>query len=563
MLNRLFAKLASSRILPMNKDVMNGLACTYIPKALEYIDATMRSASNSFPAGLEYVGCSRCTPEDEYNEVCRQKNNKRTFDLSKSDTYLVRFHFRFQGKDLPPRHILLPYVLDGGILHISGPAFHIVPILSDKVISPEHNSLFVKLPRDKIIFNRKPHSLLINSVAQSEQIIYSKIYRNKNKNSSVPKTTDAATCMGHYLFARYGVTGTFLKYCGYVPEFGYEEINEQTYPPSQWSIYQSWGIRPKSFRDKLYTPNKIRIAVRNDQRANPLVHQLVCEFIYAIDHFPERIEVKHMDNTNLWMILLGHIIFSAHFSEGKLHSNIKEHFQSLSEYADLIVIEKLREKGFIIEDFFDLIALILKEFNNLIYSASSDFNNVYDKTYEVLSYALFDITSSIFTTNFKLNKLASKKDITEKDVVETFNKHLRMGEIYFLTSGKIAVSSVSYSGDHKYPKITSVVNEQENVATTTHHNKSRRVIGPKQRIHTSAIEIGSVLFLPKSDPTPVVRINPYVQINIETGSVVPKEHLKDLLYRTQLMLKGVSPGKPGEIDIEDSDDNSDMARQEN
>ncbi len=538
-MHELFSKLASSSIKPMNSAVMEGLACYHIPKALEYVDTVMRSASHSFPQGLEYVGCRRCTPEEEYNESCRQKNNKRQFDLARSDLYLAMFLFTFQGEPIPVRYIYLPYVLDAGIIHLGGPSFHITPVLSDKVISPGFNSVFVKLLRDKIIFKRLFHPILINGVAESKQVIYAEIYRNKNRNSSVPRTTDALTCVGHYLFACYGVSQTFAKYCGFIPEFGGEEINSETHPASEWTIFESRGIKPKSYRDKFYEPAGVRVAVKNTQ-LTPLVNQLICEFFYVVDHFPDRIKKEYIDKTDMWKILLGHIIFSGNFSEGKLHGNIVEHFQSLREYADLIVIEKLKEKGFYIEDFFDLLALILAEFHNFLHHTASDNNNVYQKTFEVLSYVLYDITAGIFSTSFKLSKLATKKVLTAKDVSETFNKHLKIGSIYGLSSGKVVANGVSYSGDHKYPKITSTVNQQETLAGSNRGRRARRTISQEHRVHTSSLEIGSLLFLPKSNPTPIVRINPYVDIDLQTGSIKQKPHLKELLERTQNLLSGVS-----------------------
>jgi hypothetical protein len=552
-MQRIFAKLASSNIKPMNDKVMNGLSTYYLPYATEYIDIVMKSASSSFPKGLEYVGYQRCTPEEEYNEICRLKNSKRYYDLARSDFYLVKYFFRYKGKDLDPRFLYLPFVGDAGILHIGGPAYHITPILSDKVISPGYSSIFIKLLRDKIIVKRDYHGVVINERIEMSQVIWSEIYRNRNKNSSVPKTTNALTCLSHYLYANYGFTKTFMKYCNYIPVVGGDEINENHYPPSKWTIYRSTGTKPRTFKDKFYTGNHIRIAVENNQKTT-LVNQLIIEFFYIIDHFPSRFNVPSIDSTDLWKITLGEIIFSGHFSFGKLHANIVEHFQSLSEYADLIVIEKLKEKNYFIEDFFDLLAVILTDFNKLLLHSGVDYNNVYDKTFELLYYVLFDITSGIFSTNFKLNKLATKKQITEKDIVNIFNKHMKIGTIFALSSGKIVTNGVSYSGDHKYPKLTSMVNEQENLAGANRGRKTRRNISIEHRIHTSTIEIGSILFLPKKNPTPIVRINPYVKIDLKTGSIIRKEYLKLLLDRTQEMLAGTRQTQGKDLDISSVDD---------
>jgi len=77
----------------VNREVMEGLACTYMKYVENYIDSVFRSASKSFPGCLSYQGYERCTPEEEYREVSKARNSKRTFDIAKSDVYLVKYFF--------------------------------------------------------------------------------------------------------------------------------------------------------------------------------------------------------------------------------------------------------------------------------------------------------------------------------------------------------------------------------------------------------------------------------------------------------------------------------------
>jgi hypothetical protein len=51
------------------------------------------------------------------------------------------------------------------------------------------------------------------------------------------------------------------------------------------------------------------------------------------------------------------------------------------------------------------------------------------------------------------------------------------------------------------------------------------------------LEIGSLLYLPKSNPTPIARMNPYATFDIHTGTIVPTMY-KSLLEKTQTMLDG-------------------------
>jgi hypothetical protein len=166
---------------------------------------------------------------------------------------------------------------------------------------------------------------------------------------------------------------------------------------------------------------------------------------------------------------------------------------------------------------------------------------MYGKNLEVLYYVLYDITASIFKVNFRLGKLATKKtQLTSKDVIETFNRNIKPGAIFGLASGKIITESVGYSGDHKYFKITSHITEQESLPGATRGNGKRSSIGVDKHLDISMIEAGSVLFLSKSNPSPTNRINPFVTLDLSTGTILPNRTNLELLDRTQAALKGIT-----------------------
>lgn len=539
-MQRLFHQLTNANTPKANKAIMEGLATTYMPLAESYVHTVFLSASKSFPQGLEYIGYERCSTAEEFNEITRTKNNKRTYDLALSNLYLVKYFFRFQDKDLPPKFLYLPYVLDGGIINLGGSCYHLSPILMDKVISPGINSIFVRLLRDKVNFERCYHSMVIGGRRETVQIVWSRIYRKSLEIRKVPLTTKANTCVVHYLLAKYGFEGMFQKFAGFVPIIGEDEINIDTYPKDKYVICESVQVRPKTCLGEFYSPTHIRIAVPKEHW-NDFTQALIAGFYYTVDHFPNRVKPAFVNNQKLWMILLGHIIFSGIFGEGKLYEGIQEHFNSLDEYVDNIIIKKLEEINHSISDFYDLLALILRNFNDWVATAAESMISLYGKSLDVLYYALFDLTSAIFRTNFRLNKLATKKQLSQTEIIETMNRHLKMGAIYGLTRNNIAVSSVSYSGDNKYPKITSVIAQQQSTSGATRGRRTRTVVDATKRIHTSMIEAGSVLFLSKSNPTPAVRANMYMELDVNTGTIQPKQKFEHIRNRTESMLKGYVP----------------------
>jgi len=217
---------------------------------------------------------------------------------------------------------------------------------------------------------------------------------------------------------------------------------------------------------------------------------------------------------------------------------VSEHFNSLDDYVDTIVIDKLRESGYSIKNFYDLIAMISEQFNYLVLDNENAALSMYDKSLEVLYYVLYDITSGIFKVNFGLGKLATKKALTLDDVRETLNKFLKPRSVLNLASGKIITEAVSYSGDHKYPKLTSKITEQESLPGATRAKSKRHVLDQGKYIDVSMTEAGSILFLPKSNPTPANKINPFVMIDVTTGTVIPNPKFDALRESLRQQLKG-------------------------
>ena len=544
-MNKLFAQLVEQHTPKVNSHVMEGLATLYMKHCEEYIDRVFRSVSGSFPEGLRYESYERCTPYEEFEEITKNRNNKRMYDLAKSDIYLVKYKFTYFGESIGDRYVYLPFVNDGGILRIGGAKYHITPILSDKVISPGFDSVFVRLLRNKMIFKRCYHTVVFDGRRETMNVIWSQIYKKPKDKKKVAITTKANTCIMHYLFAKYGFTKTFEKYCGFVPTVGLAEINDTVYPVDDWVICESSQANPKTYIGEYYVPTEIRLAIPRAQW-NAKVKSFVSGFFYVVDHFPNRFKPEYLDSTNLWMILLGHIVFSGNYGENKLYDNIDKHFDSVDDYVDNIVIEKLKEGGYDVKNFYDLLALIIDIFNNFKMDTENSNLNVYGKSLEVLYYVLYDITERIFKVNFKLSKLASKKKslsgdgqkLTIGDIQKAFSMNKLMGAIFKLSSGKIIAESVSYSGDHKYPKITSKITEQESTQGSRRGKSKRLALGPDKHLETSMIEAGSILFLSKSNPTPLNKINPYIKIDLATGTIIPNPQFKDLLETTQRMLKG-------------------------
>lgn len=533
----------------INPLIANGLAVKRMAHTDEYVDSVFRAASRDFPKGLEYVGCLRCTPMEEYLFSTSKKNNKRGYNIARSDIYLMKFMFKFNGVMLPHRLMFLPFVGDAGFITLGGSRFVISPILADKVISLATNSVFIRLLRDKLTFERAPHNIVINGQRELVQVVWSLIYHKPSTLKRVKPTVKANCSLAHYLFCKYGFTKTFEMFGKCTPIVGGEVITKENYPEEDWVICESTTIKPKGNMEIPYYGTPIRLAIKKSD-FTPFVKSLVAGFYYVVDHFPQRFLPSspsktnsweefvrtYLDNTRLWMVLLGHILFSGAVGEGKLYTDIAEHFESLDEYIDNIVFNKLKDIGYECANIYELFALTIDKFNEWLLKAKDSINSMYEKELGILYFVLLGVTSAIFKLHFKLKKAASKKELTDKDILNNMNMILKPGIIYGITSQHNGVSTVSYSGDNKYFEITSMLVPQKTSNKSGAQNDRSALTDPAKRMHVSVAEVGGYLNFTKSDPSGRGQVNPHVRID-ERSTIMRDPSKVHLLDSIQEMIK--------------------------
>lgn len=495
----------------VNPDIVNGLAVKHIPHLEGYIDKIFQGVAKGFPAGLVYLGCQRCTPQEEFLVATRKQNTRRKFDVARTDLYMVKYLFSFNGVELPPKFVYLPYVSTAGTIQIGGSRFVMSPVLSDKVISVGTNSIFVRLLRDKLTFERIPHNVMINDHRETIQVVWSTVYHLPQTAKKLVKTVKAQLALTHYLFCKYGFMETFARFGNCTPVVGGGEINTNSYPPDKWVIIRSTQVKPRGFGKFAYPPSDLRLAIRIEE-FTPMVKSMVGGFFYTVDHFPQRLTKEFNEYPRQWLVMMGHILFSGTISEGKLFDDVSEHFRSLDEYIDEITRTQLAEIGHDCQDLYQLFSIVIANFNEWLITSSEKVSSMYDKELSILYYIAADITKAIHKLHYKL-RTAARKNLTEKAVINAMNSTLKTGMIFAITRQNPCMSTTSYSGDNKFLKITCILGSQSS-STRPQGKKSRaRITDPAKRLHASVAEIGGFANLPKSEPTGRHRINPHAHVD--------------------------------------------------
>lgn len=539
-MKRLFNEIISENTPKVNSVIVEGLAYKQSQNFESHIDQVFKIVSRKFPDGLAYSHYERCTPEEEWNELSKLRGGKKFVDLARSDIYLVKFFFTYKGESLTPRYMYLPFVGIAGENYNSGSRNFISPVLNDKVISPENKNLFARLSRDKILFDKVIHSMVINERRVSTSVVFSRIYRQSATNKSKDNQIQAKTTLAHYLFAKFGFHQVFDKYVGARVIVGEEEINYSSYSKNEWNIYQSSGIKPFTYKSKYYTPSTIKIAVPKSL-VNQFVEDLIAGFFYIVDHFPQQLTANYInaEDEHLtkypWIITLGRIIFDPKFSDGKIYESLMEHFSSIDEYIDVIIQHKLREEGRDVDDFYDFMVLIIKEFKDLIIRGYEKNNSLYDKELTTIYYVLYPITEQIFKLAFALAKDAKNKTLSAQDITKTMNQKLRMRAIQKNHHYPKIFQTAVYSGDNMFFKFTSMMIPQSDVAISDGKDNDRvNLNDPMKRFHVSFAEAGGYLNLPKSNPSGYARVNPYTKLS-PTGTILKHddEEIRKIIENTQ------------------------------
>ena len=515
------ARLVDLDTPKLNPDIADGLAVKHLAEAEDYIDMMWRAVARNFPPGLVYVRGERCTPHEAYAEETRKRFGRRQIDISESNVYLMRYVFRYHD-EIIHHYAKLPYVLDGGVINMGGARFTIAPVIADRVISIGDKDVFIRFVRTLMIVERTGWDFVAITDGERKKefvdIAWSKIHHSSKGDAP---TVKAKSSLIHYLFCKHGLYETFLRYGRCNPVFGtVETITPEAYPPDEWIICQSSWLNmrrnPSGVKSAgLYNPTQIVVAIRKSEYT-PMVRNLIAGFYYVVDHFPDRILPEFLGTPNerrLWMVLMGHLLFSSNIGEGKLAEDIETHIRALDEYMDDVMKIKFAEIGMNLKDIYELFGILIEKIDDWIIGSSEHINSLYNKELSILYFVLQDVVRQIIRFYFKLNS-ASKKPMTAKEIEKNYiGPNLKPGAIFLITRCHSEVSTTTTSGDNKALKITTIMVPQTSTNKTGAGRDMAAITDPSKHFHVSVAEHGGYLNLPKSDPSGHARINPFTLLS--------------------------------------------------
>lgn len=531
---------------PLNPDTANGLAVVHMREAEHYIDSVLRAVLKDVP-GFKYVGCERVSPLEEFAELTRPrargtgKQQRRQYNMARSDTYMLRYHFEFEGKPFS-KLLSLPFISEAGTMFIRGTKYAISPAIVDQVISITPPNVFVRLLRDKLNFTRGPYWYVANSgphrleMRETVSVVRSIIYKHKasQKPKMRAKMFNVDTCLVFYLLCKYGAAGMFRTFTNteviFVRAEDYETL--QQYENDDWVICRSMAAKPKTLGKADYLPTNVRLIIAKSNY-NETTKALIAGFYYVLDHFSEEVTIDQVNDTAKWRVCMGMTLWGHEVNAGKLHDDLTDHIDSLDNYIDEIMKLKFKQIGLEINNVYELFFIIIDRFNTWQLAYVNNESNLYGKELSVLYYVLEEMVKHIVLFYFKLVK-DSKTGLTESDVANNLMRNLHTQEILNLYKGNGCVSVVNSSGDNKIFRITQVLVPQSKTKITR-SSGNVNLNDPSMRLDVSLAEVCSYLGMTKASADGWTRLNLHMAVG-PTGGLIRSADLQPMLDEVQRTL---------------------------
>lgn len=489
-------KMVENEMPKFNEQLAEGYAVSQLKTNEYYIDRVWRQVEMTFPPNLKYLGYRRPTPAEEFRIISNISKNRRLYDISRSDVYLMQYRFALDGEELDDMlYVYLPYVSQGGIMTIKNSKYVISPVVADIALSVCSDSVFIMLNRAKLTFRKTVGYMNVDGYHRSPYLVYSQIYNTDNKSRKNNITT-----LPHYLYCKYGLLKSFSNLGAAVRVVERSKFDANQYPSSDW-VYCTSAEHTVSSRSSRYRKvTDLGILVPREQY-NFRIESMIASFFYVVDRFPERITIHDYDHPTIWRVLLGKLIMNGSETEGKIIKHIDSHMESVDGYIDSMGREILIADGYPdIETIYDLMYVLIEELPIKIAQAGENIASLYGKRLVIHRYVNEDITQGISRIYFDVIKeYNNKADLTKTDLRRIFKHRLPYTTILSLNSGKAFVKSVSTASDCLTHKVTTITTMQTECGKRA--SKKGPTFGEAQYADASIAELGGITNLPDRDPT--------------------------------------------------------------
>lgn len=498
-----------------------------------YVNSIFRVMAARLPPSIVYHPIVPVSPADEFNAIAHRYTERKSYDFARTDTYLVKATFTYDGAELHPVYIRIPYFNQGDILHLYGAAYSACPVLADKSITIKSDTIFVPLTCDRFIFTRERFGYTRNDTRGGGYIYHSPIHHMAKARQKL-KTAEKTTTL-HYLLSKFGLTKTLERLNLVGAQFGIDDAGYNRWRKAGYMVY---GYDPRAMvrrQRSVYQPEPPIWFAFPPETPRVVADTFAASFYYMYHYNPHRFALSDMDDTTLWKIILGRAIFDSTQSDAVVLTQVNDHLSSVDRFVDDVSRLRFAEDGIIVEDFYDVLAHISCNIVEYIANVSKTSTSMYNKTLMVEFYYFEDVIKNVFKTLYDIQKLFTHKKPSFDEVRNRFRKLFTMDGVLNLNrSEHPEVESASSPTPCMAYKLTSRLAQR---AGQTKGSKRGTHFDPfTSALDASIAEVGNYLCITKSEPTGRGHLNPFVKISPE-GYIVRNEKYRELIDRTQKRLE--------------------------
>ena len=500
-------KLVSDAMPKMNEHITNGIVSGQMQGIEKMVHDAFLCAAEGFPSGLRYCGFVRCTPLEQYKELTRPLKPFRMYDLAVSDVYLIKVKFTFNGIELAPQYIFLPFCREGGLMYLKGVRYQITPVLAGSIFNIEEGAIYMPVYKARLGFKESKISCFVNDQLLNTICVYSHMYNEPAKSRSTLNPT-----LVHYILAEYGLTKALKLIFNVDVSIGGAELDSKS---DTMFIYRSRNL-PIQQRLRVTTVPVIRLAIPKNQHY-AMLDSVMCTIIYIIDNCVEgTADINQLEDPNLWLSLLDRFIRKAIDNTRKRFEKLTDHLNWVKSILDPISKRVLLNINIPVADTFELFRYICLNFHDMI--IHNDAGSMYNKELNTVKYVIYNIIHGIFITMYELETLKKLPPaaITADKVEKILRGALKKEKIYNtrahgeLTYGSIATNCKQYGGT------CSVVSHNQAIVVSGSSRSSSTSVDPSILLHPSQIEVCSSNWITKKGPTGRNVLNPF--LNFQHGT---------------------------------------------
>lgn len=529
-----------------NKYVIEGMAYGELrDHSVAYIDGILSSIIVGVD-DVNYMGISELSVDDEVQSNLNPNlKTKKDYDVSITFRRKYKIHIEYKGEEIQGVYLYIPFCIEKGIIISSGARYQILPVITDSVITVNEKYIFLRPRKDKLFIHTDTHAYVKNDIIVYGNVDHSdRLYKNKKE---VGKVGNVLTPIATYIFVKYGFKSLFnnlnLRFStDYAEMFKLANTHD---------IYASTGKLPSGRISKGYESSKLIVAVEKG-KLDQLELNMLTTLFYVTDVFPHSVDdiVEIMENDDkineeeYWKHIISRFIFRDTVDTHVGIEAISQHIKGLEYYLDTVIIAKLKEVGYNVNDFFDLLKLISRDGVNMKLKHQKTDDNTPDRYLDILYYIMFPliINTSKFTS--QLGGLIRKKALT----FETVSKAVKdtIGPRCLFNSFKtdamsLAIMPLSSTLDWAAGDITNSLELQERGDGVIRNTSNTKFPKNKRHLIGGDIYLGNILHIPKDWPTPMAKLNPFAKLDMKTRRINPTEKEQwDLTYINRLLSGKIS-----------------------